>query len=209
MHRLLLYCFVYLHNFSYKVISKLAIVENNGSHPKHRILGYHDFFKRYIDPMDKVIDIGCGTGENAFDIAEKTQKVIGIDINQKNIIYAKKHFVRGNLEFIASDVTTCQFGQRFDKIVFSNVLEHIENRIDFLKKLHAVSDTILLRVPMLDRDWIVLYKKEHGLEYRLDKTHYIEYTLPILRNELEKSGWNIQEYSIQFGEFWGVIKTSI
>jgi len=27
-----------------------------------------------------------------------------------------------------------------------------------------------------------------------------------LKNELKNSGWEIESYSIQFGEFWGVIK---
>ncbi len=72
--------------------------------------------------------------------------------------------------------------------------------------MHDLSDSILLRVPMLSRDWLTMYKKEHGYEYRLDPTHYIEYTLPDLKEEINQSGWVIKSYSIQFGEFWGVLK---
>jgi len=39
---------------------------------------------------------------------------------------------------------------------------------------------------MINRDWITLYKKELGVEWRLDKTHYIEYTLESFEKELEK-----------------------
>ena len=39
---------------------------------------------------------------------------------------------------------------------------------------------------MINRDWITLYKKELGIEWRLDKTHYIEYTLESFKEELEK-----------------------
>ena len=41
---------------------------------------------------------------------------------------------------------------------------------------------------IVDRDWIALYKKEIGVEYRLDKTHYIEYTLDTFQAELKKAG---------------------
>jgi len=58
---------------------------------------------------------------------------------------------------------------------------------------------------MLDRDWLTVYKKNNGYEYRLDKTHFIEYTLTSLKDELVKSGWEISNYDIRFGEFWGVI----
>jgi len=49
-------------------------------------------------------------------------------------------------------------------------------------------------------------KKELGLEYRLDKTHFIEYTLESFQKELEKAGFKIYNYNIQFGEIWAIIK---
>ncbi|PLX28262.1 hypothetical protein C0581_02910 [Candidatus Parcubacteria bacterium] len=206
MINVLLRFFVWLDNVVYKIISKLAIKDNGGTHPKHYILKYHDFFSDHTDISDTVLDIGCGKGENAFDVAKKVKSVTAIDIKEQNIEYAKKHYGRENIDFVIGDVLTYNFNKKFDKIVFSNVLEHIEDRVNFLKKLHDLSDTILLRVPMLDRDWLVVYKKEKGFEYRLDPTHYIEYTLNSLRKELDESGWNIDSHSVQFGEFWGVIK---
>jgi len=198
--------FVKLYRFCYRAIGKLAILDNDGIHPKHRLMQYHKFFTSHVSSEETVIDIGCGKGETAYDVAQTAKQVVAVDMKEKNIAYAKEHFQRDNLEFIVANVLTYDFGKRFDKIVFSNVLEHIEDRVAFLKKLHDISDVILLRVPMLDRDWLAVYEKEKGLDYRLDPTHYIEYTLPILQKELEQSGWQISSHSIQFGEFWGVVK---
>ncbi len=198
--------FVYLDNFSYKVLTKLAIIDNSGTHPKHKILGYHKFFKDNIEQGDRIVDIGCGKGENAYDISSKAKQVIAIDIREKSITYAKEHYTRENLEYIVGDVLTYNFENKFDKIVFSNVLEHIKDRVAFLRHLHNVSDVILLRVPMIDRDWLTVYKKEKGFEYRLDPTHYIEYTMDELRKELAESSWEVEKYSIQFGECWAVLK---
>lgn len=58
---------------------------------------------------------------------------------------------------------------------------------------------------MINRDWITLYKKELGVEWRSDPTHFTEYTLESLKNELEKADLNFKKYSIQFGEIWAVV----
>ena len=209
MLKCLLKLFVWLHNVSYKIITKLAVKKEGGIHPKHRIMPYHQFFIDNVGNNDTVLDIGCGNGAVAYDVAGKAKQVVGIDLKESNITHARKHFSRSNLEFITGDVWGYNFGRRFDKIVFSNVLEHIDKRVEFLQRLHGVSDVILLRVPMLDRDWLVIYKKELGLEYRLDPTHFIEYTLEDLQGELQASDWKIDSFSIQFGEFWGVVKSII
>lgn len=46
-----------------------------------------------------------------------------------------------------------------------------------------------------------------GLEYRLDKTHFIEYTLHSLKKELKLAGLKFISYSIQFGEIWARIQS--
>lgn len=195
-----------LDNWCYKVMTKLSIVENNGLHPKHRILNYHKFFLDNTQITDYVIDIGSGNGANAYDVAGKATKVVGIDISKKNVEKSTEKYSRENLTYIVGDATKYIFERRFDKIILSNVLEHIEHRIDFLRLLHSISDTILLRVPMIDRDWVVVYKKEHNIEHRLDPTHFIEFTDEILRKELVEAGWKVESHSVQFGEWWGVVK---
>lgn len=86
------------------------------------------------------------------------------------------------------------------------MLEHIENRVEFLKKVKGLAPRILIRIPMIDRDWITFYKKELGIEWRLDKTHCTEYSLESLNKELEESDLKLNEFSIQFGEIWGIVR---
>ncbi len=197
--------FSYVHNKAYVALSTIAILQNNGVHPKHRILNYHKFFVDHIDSNDTVLDVGCAHGNNAFDVAGKAKAVVGIDIEQKYIDVAKKKFAKENLTYLVGDATTYNFGKKFDKIILSNVLEHIEHRVEFLKKLHPLTDTILFRVPMITRDWLPVYKKEQGVESRLDLTHFTEYTLEQAKDELAQSGWEFAEHSINFGEIWGVL----
>lgn len=201
----LLKFFVSAHNFSYRVISLLAVYANHGIHPKHQILKYHNFFIKNTAPDDVILDLGCGRGELSFDLAQKAKEVVAIDNNRRVIAEARLKFIKPNLMFELVDILSYRPSRQFNKIILSNVLEHLDNRIEFLKNIHSWAPIILLRVPLLERDWLSVYKKEMGLEYRLDNTHCVEHTLVGLKTELEASGWRIRSYSIQFGEFWGVI----
>ncbi|MDD5528245.1 MAG: class I SAM-dependent methyltransferase [Patescibacteria group bacterium] len=199
---------LWLNNLSYSLI-KAFVTPKGGVHPKHAIMDYHQFFVDNVLATDKVLDIGCGNGAVADDIAGKATRVIGIDIADKNIRMAKEKFKRANLEFVLGDCLTFDFSSlgiaKFDKIILSNVLEHLEARIEFLNKLHKLSETILLRVPLITRDWLAVYKKEHGYKYKLSSDHKIEYAEEILQDELARSGWKIKNFKAIFGEIWAVV----
>lgn len=196
--------FVRFYNFSYAVISSLAVRKEKGIHPKHQILKYHDFFLDNVSSHDKIIDIGCGSGLVSFILSKKVKKITGMDINNHKIKKAKQIYKKRNLNYIYGDATVYKFKEKFDKIVLSNVLEHIEKRIFFLRKLHRLSSVILLRVPMIDRDWLPIYLKKRGYDYRLDKTHFTEFTVNKLKKELNSAGWGFKNFNIKFGEIWGV-----
>jgi len=195
-----------LHNFSYKLSSRFAAKSEGGLHPKHRLMDYHKFFVDNINSNDIVLDIGCGNGVLTYDVSTKAKKVIGIDLNKNNIAIAKEKYSAPNIEYLIRDVTAYLPNKIFDVIILSNVLEHIKNRVELLRKIKKMAPKLLIRVPMINRDWITLYKKEIGIEWRSDKTHCIEYTLESFLEELKKAGLNLKEYKIQFGEIWAVIK---
>ena len=191
-----------LHNFSYKLSSRFAIKAEGGLHPKHRLMDYHKFFVDNIKQNNIVLDIGCGNGALTYDIAKKAKEVVGIDLNKNNIAIAEEKYSAPNTEYLVGDVTTDLPNKKYDAIILSNVLEHIENRVEFLEKIKDMTPKILIRVPMFNRDWVTLYKKELGIEWRLDPTHFTEYSLESFQEELKDAGLNLKEYKIQFGEIW-------
>lgn len=195
-----------VHSFSYRAVGFLAATPAEGNlHPKHRIMNYHAFFVDNVNEDDTVLDIGCGNGALTYDVAKKAGQVVGIDLNEKSISLARQRYSRGNIGYICGNVLNDLPDERFDVVILSNVLEHIDERVKFLKRLREMAPQFLIRVPMINRDWITLYKKEVGLDYRLDKDHYIEYTLETFEYELSKAGLQIQEYGIQFGEIWAAV----
>lgn len=192
-----------LDNFLHRWISFFSFEE--GVHVKHRITKYHHFFLNNVSSNDTVLDIGCGQGQLSYDLAKSAKRVVGIDINKESIAYAKNNFTSPNLTFIKNDIASYHFQKTFDIIVLSNVLEHIKDRTIFLNKIRNTAKTLLIRVPMIDRDWITLLKKELGIEYRLDPTHYTEYTEEQFRNEVENASLQIKSLSIRFGEIYCVL----
>jgi 2-polyprenyl-3-methyl-5-hydroxy-6-metoxy-1,4-benzoquinol methylase len=197
---------VWLHNLSYKAISSLVVRENNGIHPKHKIMKYHNFFIDNIDNSSKILDIGCGNGFLAYDISKKAKYVLAIDIDKKNIRKAKKAHNNKNLTYINSDATKYNFKENFDYLILSNVLEHIQKRQLFLKSIKRLAPKILIRVPLLTRDWLTVYKKEKGCNYKLDETHYIEYTEENFQEEIKKAGLKIENYYIKWGKLYAICK---
>jgi len=207
---LLLKLILRIHSASYRLAGSLAKdLEKDSLHPKHRIMNYHKFFVDNVGENDIVLDIGCGNGALTYDVAKKAKGVVGIDINEKNISIAKSKYSKNNLEYICCNACTKLPDGKYDVIIFSNVLEHIEKRVEYLKLLKKNAPKFLIRVPMLNRSWIDVYKKELGLEYRLDTSHFIEYTRESLEDELDRAGINILSYSIQFGEIWSVVACTI
>jgi SAM-dependent methyltransferase len=146
------------------------------------------------------LDIGCGNGYLSYKIACRVKWLIGVDIVRKF------EYDRDNMHLFVSNDTKNYIRGTATTIVLSNVLEHIKDRVKFLKDIKPLAKKFLIRVPMLDRDWLTLYKKELGVEYRLDKGHFIEYTEQSFRDEVKEAGYKIVKLEIRFGEIYAILK---
>ena len=199
-----------LHSFAYKYSGVYSVILNEGSHPKHGIIRYFDWFNNNINKQDVVVDIGCNKGYMVNYLSNKAKYVYGIEIISEFIEYANDNYTRDNIMFINEDATKFNFkslNHNISIVTLSNVLEHIDNRVDFLKKIKSnIQSNIkfLIRVPMINREWIVIYKKNMGLEYRLDKTHFIEYTIEKFKDEIEEAGLKILNHEIKWGEIYAI-----
>lgn len=177
-------------------------------HPKHRLTEYHKFFISKIKPQENVLDLGCGYGAVAYSIAQCIQgKVLGIDIDAESIKKAKDQFSLNNLEFEIGDGCNICKRKGFETIVLSNVLEHINDRINFLKNcnIRIKPKRWLIRVPMKNRDWSVALRDELGLYSYLDQDHKTEYTKDSFLHEIQAAGMTVKTLDIQWGEIWAEV----
>ncbi len=199
----------------YEMQGAAAIAADGGLHPKHRLMRYHDFFTQRIKPGQRVIDLGCGVGALAASIAEFSRAgVTGMDWTPVNLEKARKiaseRGLSGSLTYVHGDITKDRAPGRFDVVVLSNVLEHIAQRPERLRQWTEwyEPERFLIRVPAFDREWRVPWKKELGVEWRLDDTHETEYTSAQLEQELGRAGLAISELIARWGEYWLVARGS-
>lgn len=85
---------------------------------------------------EKVIDIACGTGAQIFEISNIAGKVVGVDLSESMIAWAKKTAKKqniNNVEFVVSDATNLkEFADKsFDVATMSLALHQ------FLPELHS------------------------------------------------------------------------
>jgi len=190
-------------------IDLAAIEYDNGVHVKHRLMAYHDFFVTRIGAADRVLDVGCGYGAVAHSLATRAgAHVTGIDLSAGNVAKARQKFPAPNLTFVHGTAPGDLTAHHFDVIVLSNVLEHIESRIVFLRELiaKATPGRLLIRVPMFDREWRVPLRKELGLYYFSDPTHFVEYTRDGFEREMADAGLDIVHLQINWGEIWAEVR---
>ena len=193
-----------LDNFIYQLTGQFAVTYGEGVHVKKRLINYIDYFEEQILKFSgPCIDIGCGDGELAKRISENKIYVLGIDKSKKMIQKAKKYESK-YLRFLENDFVDIKTKKKFNVVILSNVLEHINERISFLKNVikKVQPKFFIIRVPAFNRDWRIPLKKELGIEWRLDNTHYIEYTKETLLNELIRSNIDIIDYKSNWGEIW-------
>ena len=177
----------------------------DGLHVKHRLTGYHDFFVERVSQGERVLDVGCGLGALAYDVADRCgARVTGVDISAQSLTQARERFQHPLVEYMMCDVSARLPDGPFDCVLLSNVLEHLQNRVAILVQIRKATGAkkLLVRVPLLERDWRVPLRRELGVEWRLDRTHETEYSLEEFEQELRAGGWRILEQTVKWGEIW-------
>ncbi len=187
-------------------INERAMALGQGEHPKHRLTDYHRFFTQRIGNSARVLDIGCGLGAVAASIAGESpqRRVMGIDLNEHNVVRATASHPLPNLTFATTDATTDLPTGPWDAVVLSNVLEHIDDRVEFLQRIvrQAAPNQILIRVPLFERHWHMPLRQELGVSYRSDPDHRIEHKLSEFVDEVTAAGLSIVELVTRWGEIW-------
>ena len=197
-----------LDNVLYRAISVASVWYGDGLHAKHRLTRYHDFFVERVARGERVLDVGCGNGALAADLAGRSGAVVtGVDQDPAAIRAARSRHRAAGLTFREGDARALPAGP-FDVVVLSNVLEHLDERVTFLQETLARSGArrLLVRVPSFERDWRVPLKRELGVDFRLDPTHRVEYTLEEFEAEIAAAGLTVEERQVRWGEIWAACR---
>jgi SAM-dependent methyltransferase len=81
-----------------------------------------------------ILELGCGTGELAFELAKiASARVTGADRSQKFIDYASANYRHPNLRFLVANFSDSSLGaadEKYDYIVGNGILHHLYYRLD-------------------------------------------------------------------------------
>ena len=179
----------------------------DGVHIKHEVMdGIHSFFYKRIEKNANVLDLGCGNGALAYDIAVQSDaNVLAIDFDTEQIEFGKTRFAHPAIQFIVGDVfKDIPQISSVDVVVLSSVLEHLKNRPEFLKDLTLRFNPkkFLIRVPTFERSIHAALKKELGLFPYTDDTHELEYSKDIFYDEMRLADLEVKHFEIRWADIW-------
>ncbi len=139
----------------------------------------------------KLLDFGCGDAFVAANLASKFSSldIVGIDnaFNDKIIAHCYQNYPYKNLCLDNSLKENCYYKNFFDIVLLLDVIEHIENDIEFLNNL------VKNKIFNSQSYFIITAPAFSSLFSHHDKLlgHYRRYTLCELIRLAEKSGLNV------------------
>lgn len=149
----------------------------------------------------RILEIGCSNGNTgALALADKKcGEYIGIDINEVAIKKARSKLT----EVLVGNIETMHLPwneEYFDVLILSEVLEHLSNPWEVLKKLHKYlkpNAIILASLPNVShyRIILMLLKGEWNLtnDGIMDKTHLRWFTPKTFVELFETSGYKVEK----------------
>jgi len=111
-----------------------------------------NYSKRY--DIKEICEVGCGTGSLSILLGERGFKVDAFDINNKAIELAKKFNLNSNVRYFSKDILNLIDSKKYDAIVSTDVLEHIEEdqkAIDNMSLLLRKNGLIFITVPINEK----------------------------------------------------------
>lgn len=124
------------------------------------------FYGNFIDPIltgvrkkvaaqismdETVIDIACGTGAQVLELAEKSKRVVGIDLSESMIEYARQQSIKRkieNTEFMVGDATkfTVFADKEFDVATMTLALHQFPSEVytPVLTEMKRISKRIVI-----------------------------------------------------------------
>jgi|GEM_PF-1845453 len=153
-----------------------------GNKYNHKLIQEHVqryFFASKFCRDKKVLDIGCGTGYGSHYLANNNAKnIVGLDISNDAISFAKKNYVLPNLSFQIGDALKTKFEDNsFDTIIAFEIIEHVKDPFHFLNECIRImkkEGTLILSTP--NKEFSVILRDRnpfHTHEFFISEFEYL------------------------------------
>lgn len=89
-----------------------------------------------------ILDIGCGMGQHAKQYSDMgAESVLGIDISEKMLDYAREHFYADNITYrqmVLEDIG--ELNQKFDLVTSSLVFDYVKDFDKLMEDVYAIME---------------------------------------------------------------------
>ncbi len=144
-------------------------------------LARYEFAKKFVRGKS-VLDVACGSGYGAAMLKEAgASKVIGVDISQEVIEYARARFNGKGVDFVVGNAEDLSLYRDFDAVVSFETIEHLPHPETFLAEITrslSPQGTLIISTPQRERG--TLHDKPQNL------FHLREWTLEEFQQLLSK-----------------------
>lgn len=94
----------------------------------------------------KVLDAACGTGYGTKLLSEAASQIIGVDVDDETIKYAKKLYPE--IDFRVCDLNKTIPKGRFDLCISFETIEHLDNPEDFVRRISKNCSEFVFSIPL-------------------------------------------------------------
>jgi 2-polyprenyl-3-methyl-5-hydroxy-6-metoxy-1,4-benzoquinol methylase len=92
---------------------------------------YHSVILRALPARcERVLDVGCGTGELCLRLRDRVEQVVGIDADAATLTHARTFAAASNVHYVLGDFLTYDFQPAsFDAVTCVAALHHLGTRV--------------------------------------------------------------------------------
>jgi 2-polyprenyl-3-methyl-5-hydroxy-6-metoxy-1,4-benzoquinol methylase len=148
----------------------------------------------------KILDVGCGYGQNGEEMIRKGNVVFGVDILPIAIEKAKTRLTYAAVadfsrpEEIPEEIKH----EKFDMVVFSDILEHvydpmrlIRNAIPMMKENAMLLVSVPNTANWLNRLRLLFGNWDYAVSGVMDRTHIRFFTLKSIKRLIKEAGFDV------------------
>lgn len=182
-----------------------VVSENNFTY--FLLLWYLKFVLLDIKAKAKALDVGCGVGTLAFYLASKGFDVTGVDVSSRAVEIAKGNILSKELhvDFQLGDVSKLKTKEKYDLVICTEVVEHIEDDLAFVKSIYkqiAPKGYLFLSTPSVNAP---LYRLGMLKKFDDEVGHLRRYTEESITELVSKSGFEV----IESAKAEGILRNSL
>jgi 2-polyprenyl-3-methyl-5-hydroxy-6-metoxy-1,4-benzoquinol methylase len=154
--------------------------------------------KPYLSPTMRALEVGCSSGYFLYVLKDFVQECIGIELNKNDVEFARRK--------CGVKIYDCPLEETdipleyFDVIFMFDVLEHIEDPINFLKivrKYIKPNGLVYIEVDNINDSLLSVYGVKEYADFYYREPHLFYFSPKTLKKIAEKGGFTGKVKSLQ------------